>query len=233
MSRPPKPFRPLRAARLAAVAAAALAASGCSLHGGSAPEPAPAPPAASTPDPSVYRRADADRLKLLEAEVERLSADLRAAEGTLVAVESGLRGTQSRAEVVSRLAEARIEVDRAGKRAPWRSEAVAEARQKLDEADRQLADGHVGSAIFFVSRASRVAATLQHEADLAESAPRTRSIRASRVNLRAEPDADSKVLAVLPAQLPVFPESEAGEWVLVRTVSGKVGWVHASLLAAP
>jgi hypothetical protein len=233
VSRPPKPFRPLRAARLAAVAAAALAASGCALNGGSAPEPAPAPAAAATPDPSVYRRADADRLKLLEAEVARLSADLRAAEETLVAVESGLRGTQSRAEVVSRLAEARIEVDRAGKRAPWRSEAVAEARQKLDEAERQLADGHVGSAIFFVSRASRVAATLQHEAELAESAPLTRSIRGSRVNLRAEPDADSKVLAVLPAQLPVFPESEAGEWVLVRTVSGKVGWVHASLLAAP
>jgi len=234
VSRPPKPFRPLHAAGLAAAVAAALASSGCALLGSAPPpEPAPAAPATSAPDPSIYRRADADRLKLLEAEVDRLSADLRAAEETLVAVESGLRGTQSRAEIVSRLAEARIEVDRASKRAPWRSEAAAEARQKLDEADRLLADGHVGSAIFFVSRASRVAATLQHEADLAESAPRTRSIRGSRVNLRAEPDADSKVLAVLPAQLPVFPESEAGEWVLVRTVSGKVGWVHASLLGAP
>jgi len=28
----------------------------------------------------------------------------------------------------------------------------------------------------------------------------------------------------------VFPEGDTGEWVLVRTVSGKVGWIHASLL---
>jgi hypothetical protein len=213
------------------VLAGVLSGSGCSLLGPPPPEPPPAPAAA--PDPNVYRRADADRLKLLEAEVERLRADLRNAEETLMAVESGLREAQTRAEVVSQLAEARIQVDRAAKRAPWRADAVAEARQKLDEADRQLADGHVGSAIFFVSRASRVAATLQAEADRVASAPRAQSIRGSRVNLRAEPRTDSEVLAVLHAELPVFPESELGEWVLIRTVSGKVGWVHASLLAKP
>ena len=215
----------------AALLAAALAA-GCAK-----PPPAPPPPPAvvapSGPDPSVYRRADADRLKLLESEIERLRADLRAAEETLVAVESGLRGAQTRAEVVSRLAEARIEVDRAARSSPWRPDAVAEARQKLDEADRQLAEGHVGSAIFFVSRASRIAATLRAEADFVSKAPVIRKVGGSRVNLRAEPDTSSDVLAVLPAALPVFPESELGEWVLVRTVGGKVGWIHASLLSAP
>jgi hypothetical protein len=169
-------------------------------------------------------------MKLLELEVDRLQADLRAAEEALVAVESGMRGGQTRAEVVSMLAEARIEVDRAARRAPWRAEAVAEARAKLDEADRELAAGHVGSAVFFVSRASRIATTLVAEAELAGRTPTTRWVKGRRVNLRSEPTTESRVVTVMPADLPVFPESDAGAWVLVRTVSGKVGWVHASLL---
>ena len=115
-------------------------------------------------------------------------------------------------------------------RAPWRAEAVDEARTKLDEADRELGAGHIGSAVFFVSRASRIAATLLAEAELVGKTPTTRYVKGGRVNLRAEPTTESPVVAVLPVELPVFPEADTGEWVLVRTVSGKVGWVHASLL---
>ena len=210
-------------------AAAGILASGCALRG--APRPPPeAELARPEADLGVYRRADADRMKLLELEIDRLQADLRAAEQALVAVESGMRGGQTRAEAVSMLAEARIEVDRAAMRAPWRAEAVAEARSKLDEADRELGAGHIGSAVFFVSRASRIAATLLAEADLVGKTPTTRYVKGGRVNLRAEPNTESPVVAVLPVELPVFPETDTGEWVLVRTVSGKVGWVHASLL---
>jgi hypothetical protein len=215
---------------LALALASALWAPGCALLG--KPEP-PVQEASGEPDASVYRRADADRLMLLEHEIERLRADLRVAEETLVAVESGIRGAQTRAEAVSMLAEARIEVGRAAKRAPWRADSVTEAEAKLEEADRQLAANHIGSAIFFVSRASRIAATLVGEADLVSKAPVTRYVKGSRVNLRSGPNTESPVLAVLPPELPVFPESDAGEWVLVRTVSGKVGWVHATLLQAP
>jgi Bacterial SH3 domain len=190
------------------------------------PEPAPAPLA----DSGVYRRADADRLKLLELEVERLRADLRAAEDTLLAVESGLRSAQTRAEAVSRLAEARINIDRAAERAPWRADAVEEARHELEEAERQLGAGHVGSAVFLVSRAGRIAQTLVAESALVAQAGTTRYVRGARVNLRAEPSIDAEVVAVLPRELPVFPEAESGDWLLVRTVTGKVGWVHAPLL---
>ena len=55
-------------------------------------------------------------------------------------------------------------------------------------------------------------------------------MKGARVNLRAEPSTESPVVAVLPSELPVFPEGDSGEWVLVRTVSGKVGFVHAGLL---
>ena len=207
--------------------------SGCALF---APPPPPPPPPPPEPlpervDVSVYRRVVTERAELLERENERLRADLRAAEATLLEVESGMRGTQRSAEAVSMLAEARIQVDRAAKRAPWRASTAAEAREKLDEADRQLGDGHVGSAIFFVSRATRIAAGLDAEANLVARSPGARRVKPRRANLREEPSTDSPVLGVLPGQLPVFVEAIEGDWALVRTVSGQVGWMHGDLLA--
>jgi hypothetical protein len=207
----------------------ALAAAGCASNG---PPPAPPAPAAheATPDPAVFRRAEADRARMLELEIERLQADVKSAEETLVSVESGMRGAQTRAEAVSLLAQARIQVDRAAARAPWGADTVAEARTKLDDAERQLDQGHIGSAIFFVSRASRIAETLLAEADRVQHTPGTRFVRSARVNLRADPTTDAEVIDVLPAGLPVFPEQSLGEWALVRTVGGQVGWIHAALL---
>jgi len=214
----------------ALVAALAFAVSGCA-HG-KKPVEEVAVPQPAAPSAEVLRRAHADRVKLLALENDRLRADLDAAEQTLVAAESGMRGAQTRTEAVSQLAEARIQVDRAAQRAPWRGEAIAEARGKLDEAGRQLDAGHIGSAIFFVSRASRIATTLLAEADRVGHSAGRRFVKGDRVNLRAEPSTESEVLAVLTGQLPVFPESAFGEWSLVRTASGQVGWIHASLLRA-
>jgi hypothetical protein len=214
------------------VSAAALAAplwlAGCALFAGPPPPPPPEP---ERVDVSVYQRVANDRAELLERENERLRADLRAAEETLLEIESGMRGTQRRAEAVSMLAEARIEVDRAAKRTPWRESTAAEAREKLDEAERQLAEGHFGSAIFFVSRATRIASGLDAEADLVARSPGARSVKPYRVNLRAEPNTDSSVLAVLRGRTPVFVESSEAGWALVRTVAGQVGWVREDLLA--
>jgi hypothetical protein len=227
----PEPRCRARAARHALVIAGALALAGCAGSPGPAAEPPPAPPA--EPSAEVYRRADAARLRLLEQEVERLNADLRSAEETLVAVESGLRGAQTRTEAVSRIAEARIAVERAARHTPWQASAVSEANEKLAEAERQLADDRVGSALFFASRAERIAKTLVAEADRVGRTQGTRFVRGGRVNLRRQPTTDSAVVTVLAGDVPVFPEGDAGEWVLVRTVAGDVGWVHASLLRAP
>lgn len=231
LSPPSSPPVPPGRTRLPACALALLVPlAGCALLPGRAAPPPPSAAAAAAPAPEVYRRADADRMRQLQEENERLHADVRAAGETLIAVESGMRGEQTRTDAVSRLAEARIQVDRAEKRAPWRADAVAEARRKLADADRQLAEDHVGSAIFFVSRASRIAETLLAEADLAARTPGARYVKAARANLRAEPAVESEVVAVLPASLPVFPETVQGDWVLVRTVSGQVGFVNAALL---
>ncbi|MFO0690942.1 MAG: SH3 domain-containing protein [Myxococcota bacterium] len=196
-----------------------------------APEPEPVAEVKIEPSPEILRRAGADRVRVLEAEIARLRADLRSAEETLLAVESGMRGSQGRAEAVSALAETRIQVERAAKRAPWRAAEAAEAREKLAEAERQLAAQHLGSTIFFVSRARRIADALVAEAERVRANPNGAAVKGDRVNLREAPSAESAVLATLPARLPVVVEGAEGEWSLVRTATGQVGFVHTPLLS--
>ena len=182
-------------------------------------------------DLEVYRRAEAQRTTRFLVEIERLRADLQQAEEALVMAESGLRGTHTRADAVSRLAEVRIMVERAGVSAPWRAEALVEARGKLEEASSQIAANHFGAALFFVYRAERIAQEIEAEAEQVYETAGTRFVRAQRVNLRAGPSTEDRILAVLAQGTPVFPEDRSGRWVLVRTASGSVGWVHVHLLA--
>jgi hypothetical protein len=179
---------------------------------------------------AVYQAARREQTAHLEREVARLRADLREAEQAMVAIESGLRGVNSRADAVSSLAEARIAVERASQRVPWRPAQVQEAYAKLEEAERQLEAGRPGSAVFFASRARRIAGTLDEEAARVAQHASTRFIRARRVNLRENPSTDARVIGVLNEDTPVFLERGEGDWVLVRTAAGPVGWVHASLL---
>jgi hypothetical protein len=199
-----------------------------------APEPEPQPePAAAAADASIYRSAQEARIRHLEGEVARLQADLVQAEQAMIAIESGLRGVHGRADAVSQLAEARIVVERAAKAAPWRRTALAKARDKLDEAERQFQAGHSGSAVFFASRARRSAEGLLAEARQVASEPELRFVAGRRVNLRAGPSLGAGVLLVLERDTPVFPERGEGEWMLVRTATGPAGWIHASLLRGP
>jgi len=198
----------------------------------------PPPPPSSEPcpdqtvrtDAKIYEAAQQERTAHLEREATRLRADLRQAEEAMVAIESGLRGVHSRADAVSSLAEARIAVERASQSIPWRPAEVQEAHAKLEEAEQQLEAGHPGSAVFFASRARRIAETLSEEADQIVQHASTRFVRAQRVNLRASPSTDAPVIGVLSEATPVFLERSEGDWVLVRTTEGPIGWVHSSLL---
>ncbi len=223
---------------------ALVASAGCGLLVGCQALPVPSSratarteQATSTTDESiasdVYRRAEIERSEWYEREVKRLRADLAQAEESIVAMESGLRGTQSRAKAVSSLAEARIALDRVERKVPWRASAVAEARSKLEDANRQMERGHIGSALFFSSRARRITANLEAEAQQVAGWSDRRLVSAERVNLRAGPAADRQIVDVLVGETPVFPERTEGSWRLVRTPAGQVGWVHDSLLRAP
>jgi hypothetical protein len=172
----------------------------------------------------------AQRIAYLEREVARLEADLSQAEAAMVNIESGLRLTHTRADAVSQLAEARIAVQRLAQSAAWQREEVAEANVKLAEAERQLQAGHSGSAVFFASRARRIAESLQEEVDRVARSDAARFVSAERVNLRSGPSTDHAVIAVLEQSTPVFAERRNGAWVQVRTLRGPVGWVHGDLL---
>ena len=182
-------------------------------------------------DVDVYQRAQSGRATALTRENELLRADLQAAEEALIAAESGLRGRHSHADAVSALAAARIEVERAARRAPWRTQAIAEAVGKLADARAQVQEGHFGAALFFVYRARRVAAALQLEAEKIESTPDLRFITNSRVNLHMGPSVTDGVREVLTRGTLVFPERADLGWTLVRAPSGSAGWVHSSLLS--
>ncbi len=115
-------------------------------------------------DADVRRRARIERAEYLELEIARLKADLRQAEEAMLAIGAGLRGGHTRAHAVSALAEARISVERAGESAAWRRSQLEEARAKLEEAERQIQAGHSGTALYFASRARRIADTPNQEA---------------------------------------------------------------------
>lgn len=196
--------------------------------------PPPPPPVVETPPciehAAIYEKADEARTEFYEREAERYRADLEEAEASIIAIESGLRGELSRADAVSAVAEARIAVDRAADAAPWRATEIQEAREKVDEAARQLEEGRIGSAIFFASRTRRVSQDLIDEARAVSSSRNVRFVRGSRVNLREGPSLEEPVLTVLLRGEPIFSEREEGPWHLIRTPTGRVGWIHGSLI---
>ena len=216
-----------RCAIASSLAAGILLALGCS-HGA---QPGPALPRARPQDEAIHRAAQEDRTAQLEREVARLKADLAQAEEAMVTIESGLRGQHTRADAVSSVADARIAVDRAARAAPWREREIDEARAKLGEAERQLRAGYSGSALFFASRASRIAEELSAEAAAVTRFPGARFIDTDRANLRAGPSTRDEIVSVLNQATPVFPERSEGSWLLVRTPAGPIGWVHDSVLA--
>lgn len=147
--------------------------------------------------------------------------------------ESGLRGDHSRADAVSNLAETRIQVERAAAEAPWRVDELNEARTKLDEAGRQIGEGHFGAALFFVYRARRMADEVEAEARRVYAQPGVRFVDGTRVNMRQGPSTSNRVLSVLQGGTPVVAENREEGWVLVRASTGDVGWIHGSLLRRP
>ncbi|MFQ5698813.1 MAG: SH3 domain-containing protein [Myxococcota bacterium] len=168
-----------------------------------------------------------------ERRVERLQADLGEAEQTLIDIESGLLAHHTRADAVSSLADVRILVERAEREVPWRPAEIREARAKLEEADRHVGAGNFGSAIFFTSRARRIAEMLISEAKALRARPNVRFVTGRRVNLRAAPSKKAQVLQVLRAETPVFAAESHRRWVRVQTPSGQLGWVFETLLRNP
>ena len=178
----------------------------------------------------LFREAETERAAQLMQEISRLQTDLETAENALVEAESGLAGSHTRADAVSSIATTRIQILRAESRAPWRAEEIVDAKVKLEEAERQVAEGRFGAALFFVYRARRVAESVLDEAEIIDRNGSARLIRGARVNLRAGPTTNEAILSVLSRGTPVFPQANEGEWVLVQVSGGPSGWIHRGLV---
>ncbi len=178
----------------------------------------------------LFRQAETERAAQLTREIARLQADLKTAEAALVEAESGLAGSHTRADAVSSLATTRIQIERAALQAPWRSDEIAKARAKLEQAEKQVAENRFGAALFFVYRARRVAESILDEAEVVARNGSARLIRSARVNLRAGPSTTESILAVLTVGTPVFLQGDEGEWVLVQVSGGPAGWINRRLL---
>ena len=195
-----------------------------------APLAASSPPPTPTVDAELLHRAE--RVQALEREVQRLKIDLVRAEDALIGVESRLRSGHSRANAVSSLAEAQMQLNRAAKVAPWRSETISEARDKLDIAQKHIDNEYFGAAVFFVYRANRIVEELNHEADIVDKTSQVMFVNRPRVNLRIGPTTEDEILTILVRGTPVVRERKKDEWLLVRTLTGIVGWVHYSLVTS-
>lgn len=196
------------------------------------PDVMPVPESTTSSDIDLMRRTETNRIQTLEREVERLRIDLIRAEDALIAVESKLRSGHSRAAAVSALAEAQIRLNKASRIAPWRQDTISEAKGKLTIAQRHINEEYFGTAVFFVYRANRIVENLNYEANMVKATEQAMFINRPRVNLRSGPSTNEDVLLVLNQGTPVVMERDNGEWILVRTLAGSVGWVHRSLLTS-
>ena len=178
----------------------------------------------------IFRRAEFERAEDLTREVERLKADLREAEAALIKAESGLAGSYTRADAISALATAKIGVERAAERSPWRRDDIESARRKLEEAERQVSEGRFGAALFFVYRAQRLSEAMLDEAEEIEKRSDSRVVKARRANLRSGPSTVDPVLTVIERGTPVFPQAQQAGWVLLQVGGGPTGWIRGDLI---
>ncbi len=178
------------------------------------------------------RKASVARIAQLESEIQRFKSDLDQAEKTLIIAESSLTGAHTRAQAVRAIAEARTQIEKAERDAPWRKAEAQDGRRKVEEADRHLRAKRFGASILFASRAKRIARGLAAEARSVRISKKAKQTGSRPVRLRARASSKSKLIATLQPRTPVFLEKVHGHWVLVRTLSSKVGWVPKSALVA-
>ena len=178
----------------------------------------------------VILKADTKRIEQLEREIVRLKAELVRAEDTLVAVESGLQSGYTRADAVTSMAEAQIQLEKTAGRAPWHADMISQAQDKLKTAQSHIESGRFGAGLFFVYRVKSIVKDINDEAEAIRTSPSLLFVSMKRANLRGGPSTNHKVITTLTQDTPLFREDRSGSWVLVRTLSGTVGWIHAGLL---
>lgn len=207
--------------------------------GGCAQQPTVAPPV--EPPQRAQRIEQLTReTRTLRAEVQetrralaRLDHELGESQRELARLAAELRPVRSRAEVVSALADARVALDRVGEdAATWESSRINEGREQLSEAERHLAADRVGSALFFVLRARRIATDIREYRELVARDADMKYVRVDQANVRTEPSMDGAIVTVLGRATPIRSLGRDDGWMRILAPDGQYGWIYGNLVGS-
>ena len=236
---------PVRLANFILAAALPLSACASQKERGSAAQPAPHPPRATST--AAAREADRRiaRLELAlvekEAQVEDLQARLDAARQEVVRAMAKLQTLATRAEAASGIAEAELALQ------PLRAAAgqtsapeAAQAHRLLQESSSEFEKGNYGGALYLANQAKIMAAAGRGRLTVAERVTERPgetpfnlpiSFRAVSVgNVREGPGLNAKVsFAVQPGDS-LTGYSYVDEWIRISDAGGRGGWIFRSLI---
>jgi hypothetical protein len=170
--------------------------------------------------------------RLLQAELDATLTDLHYLESQFITLEAQLSQDESKASAVAAMADVQLLY---GKFHREHRELLSD--DEWEEVDRRLAAGEEAianvnftAAVYHAHRAMRMLnhSARQQQSYLATGTPRV--VKVSSANYRKGPGADFGVLGQLARGTVVVEMSRNKDWSEVRTRSGQVGWIHASLI---
>ncbi|MCB1856984.1 MAG: SH3 domain-containing protein [Gammaproteobacteria bacterium] len=182
------------------------------------------------------------RLQLLakQAEINRsLAAHERALE-EVVRTNAKLRSRDTRADTVSRIAEASLEIENARDRVGEEQQHTLEQAENLLESSREELDkGHFSSASYLADKALNLVRplhalpeadsglSLQEETRFATSLA-MKTTRPS--NVRERPERGARIRYQLERNRVVEAHAHSGRWIRISDEDGVEGWVYYNLL---
>ncbi len=195
--------------------------------------------APSSPSPEAekltarVKKADEDQRRL-EDRISVLQRDLEMTETEVIRTKARLKGTETKAEASSAIAEARILMRRLAddKR---RSAALARCNELLARAEDLLRQENFGAAAFFALKAQDAATKAEEPTPAAaveaeRPAPqKAYTVKATLANLRRTPTTGASVVATAPKGAVLEALAISGDWIKVKT-GVVVAWVHRSLV---
>jgi len=201
----------------------------------SRPSPPPVADTASTAElqrlQTVVRKSEEDERRL-EEWVAMLQRDLAVTETEVIRTKARLKGTETKAEASSAVAEARILLRRLTNDKA-RAASLARGQELIDRAEQLLGEENYGAAAFFAMKAQDVATKGPGDGiePIAERPPPQRSfvVKVGVANVRRGPGTAEPVIGTVPQGRVLTAIGVRGDWVHVGFGSGD-GWVSRELL---
>ena len=191
--------------------------------------------------------ASRDRLRALEltrldqtARIRELAAQRDRAIEEAVQARARLGSRQSKAEVVTHLAETRLTLEKLSRnRLDRRSaQALKEAGELLEKAEQALGEDNLDGAFYLLSRAAETIDRVRIRRTTAPGRRRGESIYLVPLkmevrrngNVRLAPGLKSEILFQLERGSPVWVLGRREEWLHIRTRDHRTGWMHFRLV---